>query len=326
MKTINQKNTEQIIECFTQIVTYTKLHNKLGQYDFSKELELVTKDILNTLFDFNFKFLESEQKNHPGIDLGDKKKKIAVQVTSQNTKNKITTTLSLFKKHNLEKNYSKLLIVIWDLEKVPTTVKSDISYEIMTPVDFINVFKGLNDSQQNKFIRYLSTNFGLLKQTFHNRILTNKKAVLPNTFDNLYSILEINDCEIDKNLKHDINLVLKQFGNNLELLSPKERQLLYDCLTVSKNINDEYLLLTQGVGKRISEENLSDAFENLVKNDFIESDFEYDDGCKTGAIFIFDHEHAFDNLNWLWLILKNNFNRTELNLLIIGMDLRIFEN
>ncbi|MDW0114005.1 SMEK domain-containing protein [Sporosarcina saromensis] len=234
MKTINQKNTEQIIECFTQIVTYTKLQNKLGQYDFSKELELVTKDILNTLFGFNLKFLESEQANHPGIDLGDIKNKIAVQVTSQNTKNKITTTLNLFKKHKLEKNYSKILIVIWNLEKAPTSVESDIPYDIMTPVDFVNVFKGLNDAQQNKFISYLSINFDMLKQTFNNRILTNKKAVLPNNFDNLYSILEMNDCEIDNTLQHDIDLVLNQFSNNLELLSSKERQLLYDCLTISK--------------------------------------------------------------------------------------------
>ncbi|WP_317944734.1 hypothetical protein [Sporosarcina saromensis] len=79
------------------------------------------------------------------------------------------------------------------------------------------------------------------------------------------------------------------------------------------------------MGKRISEENSNDAFENLVEYDFIENEFEYNDGCKTGAIFIFDHKDASDHLNWLWVILKENLSSQELYLLIVGMDLCIFE-
>lgn len=325
MKTTNQENTESVIEYMTRILIYTKLNNKLGQYDFTKELELVTKDMLNSLLKLNFKHLEAEQTNYPGIDLGDKKNKFAAQVTSQNTKEKINKTLIRYQQYNLDKKYAGLFIIIWDFEKLSYNIKSDINYTILYPVDFINLFKNLDTEKQTEFLSYLSKNFGILEQRFNKGILTNTTTIFPKNMGNLCKVLTANEYEVDSTLIKDLNLILNKFGTNLELLSFKERKLLYDCLILSKNIKDEYLLLTQGIGKRILENDMVDAFENLVEYDFIENDFEYDDGRKTGSYFIFYHDDASDDLDWLWTILKENFNKTELSLMIIGMDLRIFE-
>lgn len=53
-----------------------------------------------------------EQKNHPAIDLGDRKRRLAIQVTAENTIDKIRDTVESFYENDLRKKYDELIILI----------------------------------------------------------------------------------------------------------------------------------------------------------------------------------------------------------------------
>ncbi|WP_258958419.1 SMEK domain-containing protein [Bacillus mobilis] len=60
------------------------------------------------LWDFNYKRLESERMDYPGIDLGDKKNKLSMQITTDGSKAKLRKTIMHFEKEKLYKKYSVL--------------------------------------------------------------------------------------------------------------------------------------------------------------------------------------------------------------------------
>ncbi|AYA76046.1 hypothetical protein DOE78_11690 [Bacillus sp. Y1] len=51
--------------------------------------ENFARDLFNCIYDTNFINLNDIRTNEPGIDLGDKEKRIAIQVTTQTGKNKV---------------------------------------------------------------------------------------------------------------------------------------------------------------------------------------------------------------------------------------------
>lgn len=68
------------------------------------------KGLFNIVFDLNLENLNSSNFNYPGIDLGDKKNKVAVQVTCTTSTKKIQDTIDSFIKYELHKNYNCLYI------------------------------------------------------------------------------------------------------------------------------------------------------------------------------------------------------------------------
>lgn len=67
--------------------------NKLKQYDLTTTCENFFKQVLNTVYDLGLSNLNSEKSNTPGIDLGDKTKRIAYQITSTKYSPKVKATL-----------------------------------------------------------------------------------------------------------------------------------------------------------------------------------------------------------------------------------------
>jgi len=67
--------------------------NLLEMYDIDRTMHNFVQDILNILFDYTLINMGSEAPNYLGIDLGDRKSKIATQVTAVNTSQKINDTL-----------------------------------------------------------------------------------------------------------------------------------------------------------------------------------------------------------------------------------------
>lgn len=70
------------------------------------------KDLLNIVFDFQLENLNSINSNQAGIDLGDSSNKVAVQVTSTTSRQKVKTTIEKFIGHKLYEKYSRLYVFI----------------------------------------------------------------------------------------------------------------------------------------------------------------------------------------------------------------------
>lgn len=92
----------------------TKVNNRsmLGLLDLNVIAETFFADFLNIIYGYKLKNLNIDCSNAPGIDLGDHENRIAYQVTSTKTSNKVQKTLDQFIKHDLSKEYDTLYILI----------------------------------------------------------------------------------------------------------------------------------------------------------------------------------------------------------------------
>ena len=75
--------------------------NTLNYYDINISCEYFFIPLLNQVFDCDLKNLNTEEKNAAAIDLYDTNGKIAVQVTSNSSAEKIRTTLKKYRKNKL---------------------------------------------------------------------------------------------------------------------------------------------------------------------------------------------------------------------------------
>lgn len=86
--------------------------NNLNYYDINISSESFFIPLLNTIFDCDLKNMNSEKKNATAIDLYDSNGKIAIQVTSNNSADKIHTTLKSYRKNKLYEKYERLIFVV----------------------------------------------------------------------------------------------------------------------------------------------------------------------------------------------------------------------
>jgi len=102
----------QIIDEFALLGDRIKLRNRLHLFDLTIHVENFFKDIMDIIDDSHLVNLNSIRSNEPGLDLGDKEKKIAYQITSDKTGQKVIHTLEKITAEHLKVyNQFKVLIV-----------------------------------------------------------------------------------------------------------------------------------------------------------------------------------------------------------------------
>ncbi len=121
----------KIIDDLARLMSQIELRNKVGLLDLTKVSEDFFKEVLNIVYDLNLVNLNKERVNEPGIDLGDSANKIAYQVTSTKTSEKVSKTLKKITSEQIEEyNYFKVLII----GKKQTKYK--IEDELLSKVNF----------------------------------------------------------------------------------------------------------------------------------------------------------------------------------------------
>lgn len=86
--------------------------NSLNYYDINISSEYFFIPLLNKLFDCDLHNMNTESNNSAVIDLYDSSGKIAIQVTSESTAQKIRKTVKEFVANGLYKKYSRLIVVV----------------------------------------------------------------------------------------------------------------------------------------------------------------------------------------------------------------------
>ncbi len=89
-----------------------KSRSKLGLYDLNKHSERFFAKLLNLIHGWELLNLNDEQFNFPTIDLGDDVRRICVQVTANNSGEKVYKTVAQFTERLLSRRYSRLIILI----------------------------------------------------------------------------------------------------------------------------------------------------------------------------------------------------------------------
>ena len=86
--------------------------NSLNYYDINISSEYFFIPLLNQVFGCDLQNLNNEEKNAAAIDLYDTNGKIAIQVTSDSSANKIHNTLEKYRENKLYEKYAHLIVIV----------------------------------------------------------------------------------------------------------------------------------------------------------------------------------------------------------------------
>lgn len=87
-----------------------KARSRAGLTDANRVAEPIICRLFNSLFGWELINLNREQANYPAADLGDRLRRIAVQVTNEDGADKITRTALKAREHGLKSEYDRLII------------------------------------------------------------------------------------------------------------------------------------------------------------------------------------------------------------------------
>lgn len=88
------KMTGEIIDLLSKLKLSIQPRNKLGLFDLNTHCEDFFGEILNIVKKINLKNLNQEKSNYPGIDLGDQNARVAYQITTDKSTQKVKNTLN----------------------------------------------------------------------------------------------------------------------------------------------------------------------------------------------------------------------------------------
>lgn len=114
---ILEKYNNEIIEALNNIARFAEFKNKAGRFDINKDAEEFYRGLL--LRFYGWKLGENANKidpNYIGVDLlfwGIDENKLAVQVTSENSSEKVHKTIRGFKERALQEGYTELYILMF---------------------------------------------------------------------------------------------------------------------------------------------------------------------------------------------------------------------
>lgn len=109
MQTITRKYYDNIKDKLLLYAKSIEIDNRSGYQDANKDAENTFCFILNIIYDYQLENLNKIKNNFPGIDLGDDKNRISVQVTSENSKKKIQDTLDTFERKGYINTFDRLI-------------------------------------------------------------------------------------------------------------------------------------------------------------------------------------------------------------------------
>ncbi len=111
---MNRKDRiDEIVKYSARFVGEVDGYNKIGKYDINLHAEHFLVPVLNSVFDLKLENLNSTKKNNfPAVDLADFKNRVAFQVTSTSSSQKIKDTLEKFDKYNLNDHFDVIYFYI----------------------------------------------------------------------------------------------------------------------------------------------------------------------------------------------------------------------
>lgn len=157
-----QDYIQKITDTFALLETSYRNRVLLNLYDSNIISEDFFAGLLNILYDLDLKNLNKVKKNSASVDLVDERNRIAFQVTSTNSKQKIQKTIDSFIKYQLNKKFDNLKILLLKpkLSKYSTfSNEKQLNFTKSNIIDFkdlINEMKSFETPRLQKICDYLS--------------------------------------------------------------------------------------------------------------------------------------------------------------------------
>ncbi|WP_456363457.1 SMEK domain-containing protein [Priestia aryabhattai] len=138
--------------------------NKLDEH---VESENFIKDLLNIMCNSNFKNLNQDRSNEPGLDLGEEQKHIGIQVTTKKSKKKVEMTLQKIIDNGHHQRYENFyILVLGTKQKTMTPLDADLTSRlsfdstehIVDINDIQNIIGGLDTEKLKMVSNYIDDN------------------------------------------------------------------------------------------------------------------------------------------------------------------------
>ena len=222
---------DSISQNLTYLVTYISTNNGAGLFDINRLSEDFFISILNTMYDLNLVNLNTEKPNYPAIDLGDRDRRVSVQVTSESNTTKLKTTLSKFRENNLIDDYDELIFLVLSNNNTGRPTDSEITLKVVNPQAMMNKISQLGDEKIYTIESYFNENLTYPNTSINTSILPQIKAIDIDSIItvNMASFLGLRSREEESNLKEDLeNLLVK-----LSVIQNEQRELLFYIISNS---------------------------------------------------------------------------------------------
>lgn len=166
-----ERSLNRIIELFNIFSFTVQSHNKVGLFDKNNFAEDVLIPVLREIYGFSYlRNLNREKQNFPGLDLADDHARVAFQITSDPTLDKVKETLSKISDHRLYERYERFCLVTivkkqksYSEKSLQQSINSRFSFSAKTDIldfdDLVNEIKSLELVQMQRIELTLDVNF-----------------------------------------------------------------------------------------------------------------------------------------------------------------------
>ena len=134
------------LACLTSFIQLSGLANL---YDSHIVSEFFFKDLLNLIFGYSLENKNAKQRNNVATDLIDTQNRIAIQVTSETSIEKVRDTIRKFEENRLNSDFSRLILLILVNKKtthasIPETL-DNYTFERLDIADIYDTIRQISD-------------------------------------------------------------------------------------------------------------------------------------------------------------------------------------
>lgn len=154
--------TEEISRKFAVLKVEIDQSGFLGLTNIHKHCENFMMGLLNLVYGYELKNLNDETSNVPGLDLGDSKRKIAYQISSEKTSEKINDTLDKVLRYRHYQQYTSIRIFVlnnkqrtYSLTNTEPAYSFDWERNIIDFDDLLRDIQHLNSERLKEVSEYL---------------------------------------------------------------------------------------------------------------------------------------------------------------------------
>ena len=190
----------------------------INDYGLNIHAENWFRDVFNFVYGYAFENANFESQNEAYIDLIDKKKTLAYQITTTRTKEKIENTLKALDKKEYD-GYSIKIFYLLDKANPNKDIALEKKYNIVLKdclLDYTDLIRDIDNLETNKLIELNSKYFNGIEEKYTEEItlnlvfrhlLQNQLKIKPNYDDDLGSI--------DTDEKLELNNINSRFTNKI---------------------------------------------------------------------------------------------------------------
>lgn len=269
------------------------IRGKLSLFDLHKYCEDFSKNLLNLMYGYNLENLNEQNFNEPGMDLGDRVQKVAIQVTTNKTSAKINETLGKITDDQKE-IYEKFIVLILGTKQKRYSIKSHLADpvnftgdNVWDIIDLLQRINSLAANQMEEVDNFLQSEIikvyrgieseegsGILRET-QTLNFTNCKAMVRYQ-ESIAEWLTVNEGE-----EQEMEEGIRDLMNVLISLPPVTIEFFYSLVVKSEYIpRFDEMRVGYDVMKRfvkLSEKEFCEELDILETNDLISYDLDFED-------------------------------------------------